>query len=443
MPSGSPQNPTVTIESLSTDGRGVARIGGAACFVDRAYPGDSVRVAVDTASKPPSATVLELLQPSPDRVDHPCPHAAVCAGSLWGGLDYAHQLSAKRDLVERTLRKAIGPVEVLETVASPKPWNYRNRISLHVWENDGKVRAGFQTGPREQSGVAIAACSLADPSIVALLANFTHILLATKAQSLKPLPLRIQMHTTVSGSGMLLIFSEQNFKDGLRAWGTGLSTLPVPGGFWFATGTEAGILDHRRPILKTDHAELLKTVWLSQRVEIHPAAFTQANAAAANLVTKRLIAYAASNPAAHVWDLYGGFGGLGLAALPQGAKLTVAELSPHGEPVLQALAKSLNQGKPDFICGDLLKTLPRMAGSWSDRDLVILDPPRSGVHRDILRMIVNSKIRSMVYLSCNPAKLGRDLSVLMAGGFKTEEIQPYDFFPQTPSTEVLCILRRR
>jgi 23S rRNA (uracil1939-C5)-methyltransferase len=110
--------------------------------------------------------------------------------------------------------------------------------------------------------------------------------------------------------------------------------------------------------------------------------------------------------------------------------------------VAKALAKMLHQNQLSYVAGDLLKTLPRHVGFMRERDVVLLDPPRSGVHREVLRLIVSARPKTLVYLSCNPAKLGRDLSMLLSSGFRLEEIQPYDFFPQTASLEVLCILKR-
>ena len=435
-----PSPQSARIESLATDGRGVVRLDGVVYFVPRALPGDLVLLNLNSASKPPSAEVVSLLEPSHVRVPHPCPHAALCQGSLWGSLGYAQQLAHKHELVERTLRKAVGDVIVLPTVASPLPWRYRNRISLSVWTRAGKLEVGYHSEARQDTGVPIHACYLPHESISQSLNTLAGSLSDFDATDAH-IPRRLQIHITAAEAGLLLFLNERLTPELMSRWASRLQAC-APGGIWYAEATAAGIVNFRQPILHTERALPMQSQWLGHTVDVHPAAFSQANSLAANLVGERLLKYRQQSNYSKVWDLYGGFGALGLAAAGPDHALTVFEISRLSEPSLQRLAQDLRVTHTRFVQGDLLRTLPSHISQVQETDLMILDPPRSGAHPEILSAINRSKARQLIYLSCNPARLGRDMALLSKGGFAPREIQPYDFFPQTPATEVLAIFHR-
>jgi 23S rRNA (uracil1939-C5)-methyltransferase len=429
------------MESLSTDGRGVVRVDGTVYFVAGAVPGDRVQLELDPHTRPPSARLVQLVEPSRYRMSHPCPEAAVCRGSVWGVVVYAEQLTHKRELVLRTLRKAVREIEVLPTVASPRQWHYRNRVSLSVWVENERVRIGFQTEPRARTGTAVRTCLLAHESLLPCLRGLAELFDAMHAEDSPRLPRRIQIHRTRKGAGALLIFGgELEERDG-PDWRARLRNVPIPGGLWFASGTRAGIMDLRKPFLRMPEAQPMLTTWLGNEMEVHPAEFCQTNGGAADLVLERLRQFRESHPFDHVWDLYGGYGALGLAAVGKG-RVTVLEQTSLCRETFQKLAARAGNTHADFIGGDLLQTVKKTSTRMTANDLVILDPPRSGVHHEVLTAVTHSKAKHVAYLSCNPARLGRDLNLLFAGGFRAAETQPYDFFPQTPRIEVLCLLTR-
>ncbi len=435
-----PETIDTEILGLSTDGSGVAKVGGRACFVEGAVPGDKVRIALSDNTGIMRAEHVQILQPSPHRVQHPCPHSDRCHGSVLGSLSYDQQLLHKQELVRRTFSKHIGQVDVLPVVASHQRWHYRNRISLTVWAQDDMLELGFQDQARQIEGIAIRTCELCLEPISELL----HIVSAYFRKPVGadlPLPRRLQIHQTSDGVGLLLVFIGKIGKDVVKRWEDILSPLHIPGGIWFASGTKAGVVDHREPVVSSN-AQLLLTHWLEHEVELHPAAFCQVNEGAANLVLRKIQELASNSHFRQIWDLYGGFGSLGLAAAGTQVPVAVFEVSGFAANTAQALAQQLGNFQLTFVQGDLLKTFPPRAGRLTGDDLLILDPPRSGVHPNILKTILQSKTRDLIYLSCNPARLGRDLALLASGEFRALEIQPFDFFPQTSSQEVLVRLRR-
>ena len=430
------------VVGLSTDGKGVIKCEGKAYFISGCLPGDQVRVELITEGKTHVAQLLQILQPSVQRVSHPCPHAAECQGSLLGSLAYSEQLKQKQELVQRTLSKAVGQINVFPVVASPKPWHYRNRIALRVWSENEQLKLGFQTQARSESGLEIETCKLAEESLDKLLSSVFSLFTECSKGIGDPLR-RLQIHQTASGPGMLLIFAGPVDKKLTEKWLEFLSPLQVSGGIWFATGTKAGIVSYTYPILHSEHALFMQTDWLGMKVELHPASFCQTNGGTANLVGEKIRGLGAEKDYRRIWDLYGGFGALGLSAGGAHKPVTVFELSEFSEQTSNELARKIGNTQLKFIQGDLLKTFPPRAKQLTDQDLVILDPPRSGAHPLILKAINNSAAQTVFYLSCNPARLGRDLSILREGGFEAEEIQPFDFFPQTSSIEVFARLCRQ
>ena len=430
-----------TMEGLSTDGRAVVRVDGIVFFVAGALPGDRAQLELYPHTHPPSAQVVRLQEPSPHRVPHPCPEAAACCGSVWGVLAYPEQLKHKRDLVLRTLRKAVGEIEVLPVIASPSQWHYRNRLSLSVWIENDRVRIGFQREPRSPTGTPVHTCLLAHESLLPCLGGLAHVADDLRTDDAPRLPRRIQIHATRSGAGMLLIFGGELEESDGPDWRARLKNIPIPGGPWLASGTRAGIADLRKPVLRMPGALPMLSTWLENEVEVHPAEFCQANSGAADLVLARLRRLGESRHFARVWDLYGGYGALGLAAAGT-RPLTVLEQTSLCRETLHALAARAGNTHTEFAGGDLLRTVKEAASRMTSDDLVILDPPRSGAHREVVTALAESDAKRISYLSCNPARLGRDLALLFAAGFRAEEIQPYDFFPQTPRIEVLCVLER-
>lgn len=433
--------PIVVVKDMSTDGRGVASVDGAACFIAGAFPGDRVRIEIVPDSEPRSGILLELLEASPHRVEHRCPHAHACPASPWGRLAYEQQLEAKQRLVARTLKKALGEVEVLPTVPSPKSWNYRGRISLTVWKEDGHVRIGYQMQPREEAGIPIQTCNLAAEPLDALLHDLTAHVCAQDIPD-EFLTRRIQVHSTDMGAGLMLVFPRYPNGEVIHFWENVLHPLKIPGGTWIAQGSRAGIVAHGMRVTRVKNARSMASKWMNQALEIHPASFTQANAEAAECVHQRLRRCGDSEQRGAVWDLYGGYGALGFAAAGRERLVTVMDVSSYSERTFADLARMAGNANSRFLRGDLLVTLPTVVKSIAAEDLIVLDPPRSGVHPEVLARISRSQCRKVIYLSCNAARLARDLRILKEHRFVPTEIQPYDFFPQTPTIETLAILQR-
>lgn len=182
--------------------------------------------------------------------------------------------------------------------------------------------------------------------------------------------------------------------------------------------------------------------WLGTKVEVAPTGFAQVNDRAFDRVLTYLAEHREQFAAPTTWDLYGGYGALGFAVASPGTRLTVVEQNPASRETFAQLASLRNDVQARFEEDEVNRVLPRVRGQLGRDDLAILDPPRSGCHPDALDVLGRSRVRRLLYMSCNPARLARDVKLLVPHGFVLRFVQPVDFFPQTPEIEVLAFLER-
>ncbi len=432
----------VLITGLSTDGRGVARHNGSAWFVRGGVPGDRLEIRLLAQTSPQSGELITLLEPSPNRIPHPCPHSHACPGSPFGCITYEEQLKQKHELVRRTLAKFLPALEIASIIPSPRVWHYRNRVSLSTWLDGEHLACGFKMEARTSIGLAISTCKLAEESVDLLVGSLAERFRAEAWPKGLPVPRRLLVFRTRNGAGTAFKFAARcNSEQAsiLRQFLSGIDRLSA---IWIAQGNRSGIVEHSSSSLLAGSSDGMHTLWHGHDVELSPFSFCQANPEAAGLVHEWLAEYTMREQPESVWDLYGGFGALGFAAAHASGNFSILEANPESGPVCAKLAEVSGRRSPKFICGDLLKTLPPCAREFSKADLIIVDPPRTGLHPQVLEIIERSKAANVVYLSCNPAKFGRDALRFSNAGFEVTHLQPYDFFPHTPDVELLAVLKR-
>ncbi|MCB9365863.1 MAG: class I SAM-dependent RNA methyltransferase [Calditrichaeota bacterium] len=432
------------VSALSSDGRGIIRTREAVYFAERVVPGDRVAFTPDLSAKPPVAESPKVLKHSPDRCAHPCKAAAKCPSSTWGIVGYSRQLSEKAELVKRVLRGAVEPAAVQDIWPSPLEWGYRSRVSLRLApRRRGGFALGYAVGAREADLVEITGCLLASEPIRRAIRDISDFLADARELSPEVIPHRLSLYETASGVGGLAVYRGRPKETDVQNFLEFAENFELFGGLWATGGTQAGVVGERGTFWRTKESESARVAWFEHFLDVHPAGFAQVNSGATGLVLETLRADFGSQAIRHVWDLYGGFGGLGFSCVPEGSSLTVVEQSGFSESTFEQL-RGLRPGvNARFVKGDVMKSLSSLRSQMRAEDLVILDPPRAGCHPEVLEQFAKSKIRRVVYLSCNPARLARDLKLLVPAGFVATRIQPVDFFPQTPEIEALAYLERR
>jgi 23S rRNA (uracil1939-C5)-methyltransferase len=437
------------IVDLADSGDGVGRFAGRVVFVSDTVIGDRVIVRlVKVKPKYANAKLLEVVKSSGDRVRPRCIVADKCGGCQWLQIDYQAQLEAKRNQVIQALQR-IGGFEDLEVnpVLPSADLGYRNKVTFPLKRSaTGQVQAGYYQKGSHQL-VNLNQCPVQDD-------RFNPILTAMKQDiydrgwsiydetehrgKLRHLSLRIGKYTgeillTLVTTDLGLVGLEDQAKEWLERYpdlmGVCINVNPARSNVIFGPETNcvAGL-----PYLREEFAGL--------RLQLLPETFFQVNTEAAegllSVVMERL------NLQGHE-TLIDAYCGVGTFTLPLAKKVKQAiglEVQTSATDQAKINAELNNIKNASFLAGAVEKLLPEISFK---PDVVLLDPPRQGCDRAVIDGLLEIQPKQIVYISCRPATLARDLKLLCEGGYKITFIQPADFFPQTPHVECAVFLEKQ
>ncbi len=432
---------TIELSIIATthDGRGVARTDGVVVFVAGALPGDTVRARITKrAQRFWEATTEEILTPSADRVAPRCPQIG-CGGCVWQCLSYEKQLEFKRSRIRAAFAR-IGKLEVepASVVPSPKRETYRNKITLHFGRVDGKVILGVlpenshEVLPRK-------GCYTYDPRLEPFIEMTEIWAQRTAARLYRPatkegLLSRAAFRVGSSGEISLLLITGDG---ALPHIGQFTEALANAGLTCFAHATERN--PHKADILwgKPGIEEELAGVKLT----VSPAAFMQVNHEAAEILYQTALDMADLAPDDRVADLCCGVGSITLAAAKRAGKTFGAELSVAAIEDAKKNAAA-NQLEASFVAAEAGTAMQQWLEEGEKFDVVIVDPPRSGLTNDAVQAILAAAPKRIVYLSCGPETLARDCAVFAQNGYAVTACQPVDLFPHTPHIESAVCLEK-
>jgi len=449
----------VSIERLAFGGSGVARIENYVIFVKNALPGDKVKIRIRKRKKSHAeAIIIQLIEPSPKRKEAPCPYFEWCGGCSWQNLDYDDQLNYKRDLVADSLKHIGGldPSKVKAVLPSEQIFGYRNKMEFSF--SDTKWLLPHQLGDAEHSKyfalglhvpgrfdkiLHIDRCLLQDDGANDILAFISEW---SESNGLEPygirshqgylrfLVLRRSVHT---GQIMVNIVTAFEDADRLQPLVKELqSRFPMIGSIINT------INDRPAQIAFGEKTEVLAgsdtiTEKISDFVfNISANSFFQTNTRQTEVLYNKVTEFAALDGSQLVWDLYSGTGTIGLFLAGQARKLVGFELIKSAVEDAKVNAKNHKIHNISFEHGDILDLLKI---TRTKPDVLVTDPPRAGMHEKITRAILELGPQRIVYVSCNPTTLSRDLSILSAK-YDITEIQPVDMFPHTYHIETVVRL---
>ena len=421
------------ITDFNSDGGGVGRDeNGRVTMVLGAVPGDVVTAAIGQVSKGVAfGTVAEIIEPSEFRVAHPCPHYnQECAGSMLGGFDYEQGLKWKQKHLRETLKR-IGGVDdpqIDEVAASPDRYGYRDRVELQIFAADGGIRAGYM-GPGGL--VPVSGCLLANDAVSEGLKNF----LETAGKFEGRLPegnLRLLLKDNGKGGCLGILFAEKITpgsdiielldKCGLAGW-----QIRITG--------RMDLRFNRSWVAAESGDNIIMRKIGGKAIGLPPPVFTQANGKTEALLHKRIFSEFEDNK--QVLDLYGGYGAMGLSyVLQKGGRAVIVESSFDAVKAGRDFAKQ-DDLKVKFHGIDLSKN-DLAEFRRIEADYAILDPPRKGADKKVIEFLNSMKFRKLVYVSCHPAALARDLKRL--GNYSAVKFSPFDMFPHTPELETVAVL---
>jgi len=457
------------ITDLAIGGRGLVKIDGLAVFVDGAVPGDRARIRIGRKKRSwAEARVVDLLTPSGERVDPPCPYSGICGGCKWQFLAYDHQLAYKRRHVSEALAHIGGldadAIPVHPVIASPRTFGYRNKMEfsctprrwlLPAELHQKEIVKDFALGLHVPGGfnkiLHIDACLLQPDTGNRILNHAQQYM----ARSVAP-AYDLKAHTgfwrflTIRHSAardqylVNIITASENRNEVQPLADQLMAAFPqVAGVVNNVTASKAGVAVGEYELGLAGAAAIRDEIGPFS-FEISANSFFQTNTGGARRLYDTVKRYARLSGREKVLDLYCGTGTIALYLAADAAEVTGLEMAESAVADARGNARRHGVENCRFILGDVRDTLAgAVQGNGGDvPDLLIIDPPRAGLHKNVVKQVLALAPPRMVYVSCNPATLARDLG-LMREQYRVAEVQPVDMFPHTFHIEAVARLERR
>ena len=432
----------IKIHNLGSSGEGVGKLGELVIFVEGALPGEEVLAEIETRKRNYAiGRLVEVVKKSSERVEPFCPLYKDCGGCQLQHLSYSAQLNWKRqqviDAIERIGK--IGGVEILDTLGMENPLRYRNKMQFPVGKN-------LQIGCYARGSHKIIdtqSCMIQNELNDKILAAVRNV---AKKFNLQPYNedthkgfLRHVMgRVGCNGEFMIvLVTATKNFpneKNFVRAL---LKELPN------VTSIQQNVQTfHNNVILGHDTKILYGKLTIHDKIgrlsfNISARSFFQVNTAQAEILYKTALDFAELHGHETIIDAYCGTGTISLFMAKKARKVIGVEVVSSAIADAKKNARENNIRNAEFIVGDAVKVLPKI---FEPADIVIIDPPRAGCDKKVLETFAAMQPEKIIYVSCNPATLARDLKILYELGYQTKKIQPVDMFPFTSHVESVAKL---
>jgi 23S rRNA (uracil1939-C5)-methyltransferase len=425
------------VESLAYGGRGVARRNGYVVFVAGGLPGDRVRAEVTKAKRGyAEASTIELIRESPDRLPPRCDHGGEpCPGAPWQSLPYEQQLRHKQSQVEDALVR-LGGLEGFELEGiepAIQQWRYRNKLEYSFGERNGELVLGFHARGRWDVVVDAEDCQLASERN-----NDRRNELRDWARSAE-----LTGYDRRAGVGILrnLVAREGRRTGQLQ---TRLVTAAVeiprpPVDLHTIVEGASGGTDGPTGVLGDEY---LEEELCGLRFRISHNAFFQTNTEMAERLYGIAAEMAGLTGSERVFDLFCGNGTLGLSLASRAGEVWGVEIVPGAIADAEENAQRNGVGNAHFRAGDARKEIRPLLDEAGGPDVVVVDPPRAGLSKKIVRRLIECDAPRIVYVSCNPTTLAPNASQLAEAGYRVRRVKPVDMFPQTPHIECVALLEK-
>ncbi len=449
---------TGIVEKMEFPNRGVLNIDGEKAIVKNALPGQTVRFVVNKKrNNRCEGRLLEVEAPSPlETAPDPCPHFGNCGGCLMQTIPYEAQTAIKEEQV-RSLLTQVQPDIPLETIKpSPVSRAYRNKMEFSFGDEEkgGPLALGMHRRGSFHDVVNTDCCQIVH-------SDFTQILTATRTYFAShdiPFYKKLQhqgylrhllVRRAVKTGQILAALVTSSQAEGpvpeeelLKQWTESLLSLPLEGTF-------AGILhirnDSLADVVQSDETSILYgqdyfyEELLGMRFKISPFSFFQTNSLGAEVLYDTVRQYIGDTNGKTVFDLYSGTGTIAQILAPVAQKVIGVEIVEEAVEAARENAALNGLANCRFIAGDVLKVVGELG---EKPDLIVLDPPRDGIHPKAMEKIIGFGAERIVYVSCKPTSLARDLEALLAHGYRVERGCCVDMFPGTGNIETAVALNR-
>lgn len=438
----------VSIETATIDGSGVARVDGQVVFVPGALPGErcSVRIA-HVGRSAVFAQLLSVLTPSVHRVEPDCPYFPRCGGCALRHMDYEQELALKQTHVQSCLTRIGGQtISALPITGAAQTDDYRNKVQFPVQEQDGRPVAGFFSGKTHRV-IPVRHCRIqpdcADAIRGAVLAWMEQYHIRAYDEQTHAGYIRHIYIRFGAESGQILVCIVANCAQlpkkkqlvaALLAAEPGITTIV------FSPNTKKG-----NTVLGTEFHPLygdgtITDTLCGLQFRLSAPAFYQVNHAQAERLYEKAVQLAGLTGNETVLDLYCGTGTITLCLARHAKKAIGVEIVPQAIEDAKFNAAQNGMENAEFFCMDAGQAAKMLADRRTRPNVIVVDPPRKGVSADVIEAIGTMAPQRVVYVSCDPATLARDLKLLTAAGYTLQTAEAFDLFPRCAHVETVCLL---
>ena len=456
----------IRIEAVAAEGKALARVDGTVLFVPFAVPGDLVDVRVTRKkSNYMEGYILRVVEPSNRRLEPFCEHFGICGGCKWQPLPYEMQLAAKQQQVWDQLVR-IGHLEIPEImpiIPSEQTVFYRNKLeysfSSKRWILEGEDPDAIPQGQRQGLGfhvgrffdkvLDIRKCWLQkEPSnAIRLFVRdyaLSHGLPFYDIRSNQGFLRNMFIRSNDAGDFMVTLcfgYEDSEARHGLL---DALSeAFPQIVSLYYVVNTKLNDSISDQICVLYKGTDAIYEIMEGLRFKIGPKSFFQTNSAQAYRLYSVVRDFAAPTGSETIYDLYTGTGTIAQFISTKAGKVVGIEYVPEAVADARINAEANGISNCEFLCGDMKDVLTEeFLQTHGHPDVIILDPPRAGIHPDVAKVILAAAPEKIVYVSCNPASQARDLSILSTE-YEITHVQPVDMFPHTQHVENVCRLVRR
>lgn len=456
--------PEMVIEGLHPEGRFWGVFSGRRVYLPDAIPGEWADVEVTFGGQTYlEGKIIRLLKSHPYRQMPFCKHAGICGGCSFQHILYEHQLTLKKQILEEIFDRKGLPKGVIRNVIPSQPdRHYRNRLEFSFsnrrwfYDNEGKVEnlgerlaVGFSARGLPGRVVDITECHLGSEKAVSWARFAMKIAIEEgvvfydfktgegELRSLEIFRNSFGKSQIVVGLAHSPSETVQHFLHRL------ISAIPEVDSWYGVVWNNPFKADYPAFVWHLAGDSFLFENYNQLRIRYSVGGFSQANLYLAPSLFRFITEQARIEPDMHALDLYCGSGVIGLHLAREGAKVIGIEGNPLAveDAIFNASTNGLNNCT--FIYGDVLNTFNlAFLKAYGNPEIIVLDPPRSGTLKEILKNIISSKALRVIYISCNPQAMARDLQMLIAH-FDIEVVQPFDMFPHTPHLETVAVMSRK
>ena len=435
---------TVTVSAISSDGNGIAKVSGYTLFIPQTLPSDIAEVLIlKTKSSYGYAKLINILSPSPHRTGVPCPHFQKCGGCQLMMAHYDYQKEAKKEFVKDALLRIGGIDTDVDFIGADAPFRYRNKM-IFPFDRNGKW--GFYR-ERSHDVIPLSDCLLGDEKnkdIMNAIADYMkkYGVSAYDEESHRGIIRRVFIRNTerefivvISANADFLPHSEELISSVLSV------SEKISGIILNINKSRTNLVLGDKNVLLLGKNTLSASL-LGLKYEISPESFFQINPKQTEKLYSLALDFADIKIDDTVLDIYCGIGTITLSAARKAKTAMGIEIVEKAIENAKENAKRNGIKNAGFYCGKAEELVPELTENGANPDIVILDPPRKGSDERTLTAIVKAMPKKIVYISCNPATLARDLKFLKELGYNVKKVAAVDMFPHTAHIETVVLMSR-